>query len=119
MLLLSAFCDPSHLRGNWDIHTHLHLVQLISRPNQPQLTTPSGPPLPRSSPPHPTPRTPHPHPTPPHTPTPLSPQYNNKGNGQLTLRLNSHDYPQLAAAMAIPALKALWDSLTARGGQFD
>jgi hypothetical protein len=38
--------------------------------------------------------------------------YNNKGNGSLSCRLNSHDYPQLAAAMAVPLLKAAWDRVT-------
>lgn len=30
---------------------------------------------------------------------------------QLILRLNSHDYPQLAASMAVPVLAALWQKL--------
>lgn len=37
--------------------------------------------------------------------------YNNKGNGQITARINSHDYPQLALSMAIPILKTIWDRL--------
>ena len=44
----------------------------------------------------------------------MNAQYNNKGNGQLMLRLNSHDYPQLAAAMAVPLLRAVWDKLTGK-----
>ena len=40
--------------------------------------------------------------------------YNNKGNGSISCRLNSHDYPQMAASMAIPLLKAVWDRLTAK-----
>lgn len=40
--------------------------------------------------------------------------YNNKGNGSITMRLNSHDYPQLAASMAVPLLKAVWDRLMAK-----
>ena len=34
---------------------------------------------------------------------------------QLVLRLNSHDYPQLAAGMIIPVLASLWQRLTSRG----
>ena len=41
-------------------------------------------------------------------------QCNNKGNGQLTVRLNSHDHPELAAAMLVPLLKAVWDKVTGR-----
>lgn len=40
--------------------------------------------------------------------------YNNKGNGQIGCRVNSHDYPQLALTMAVPVLKAVWDRLTAK-----
>lgn len=40
--------------------------------------------------------------------------YNNKGNGQIACRVNSHDYPQLALSMAVPVLKAVWDRLTAK-----
>ena len=40
--------------------------------------------------------------------------YNNKGNGQLACRVNSHDYPQLALSMAVPVLKAVWDRLMAK-----
>lgn len=38
--------------------------------------------------------------------------YNNKGNGQIAARINSHDYPQLALAMVVPILKAAWDRFT-------
>jgi hypothetical protein len=41
----------------------------------------------------------------------MNAQYNNKGQGQLVLRLNSHDYPQLAAGMAVPVLASLWQRL--------
>lgn len=41
----------------------------------------------------------------------MSAQYNNKGNGQLVLRLNSHDYPQLAGSMVVPVLASLWHRL--------
>jgi hypothetical protein len=44
--------------------------------------------------------------------------YNNKGSGSLALRLNSHDYPGLAAAMALPLLKAAWDRLTSKEDEF-
>ena len=40
--------------------------------------------------------------------------YNNKGNGQIGARINSHDYPQMALAMAVPILKSVWDRLTSR-----
>jgi hypothetical protein len=30
---------------------------------------------------------------------------------QLVLRLNSHDYPQLAGSMVVPVLAALWHRL--------
>lgn len=30
---------------------------------------------------------------------------------QFVLRLNSHDYPQLAAGMAVPVLASLWQRL--------
>ena len=35
--------------------------------------------------------------------------YNNKGNGSITARVNSHDYPQLALTMIVPVAKALFD----------
>jgi len=38
--------------------------------------------------------------------------YNNKGNGQIGARINSHDYPQMALAMAVPILRTVWDRLT-------
>eukprot|EP00887_Chlorella_sp_A99_P001797 scaffold19.g1797.t1 len=44
----------------------------------------------------------------------MNAQYNNKGNGNLSLRLNSHDYPALGGIMAVPLLRALWDHLTKR-----
>jgi hypothetical protein len=37
--------------------------------------------------------------------------YNNKGNGQIAARINSHDYPQLALTMAVPILRVIWDRL--------
>lgn len=37
--------------------------------------------------------------------------YNNKGNGQIVTRINSHDYPQLALAMAVPIVRAAWDKI--------
>ena len=40
--------------------------------------------------------------------------YNNKGNGQIAARINSHDYPQLALAMVVPILKTVWDRLTGK-----
>lgn len=40
--------------------------------------------------------------------------YNNKGNGQIVARVNSHDYPQLALAMVVPIMKSVWDRLMAR-----
>lgn len=40
--------------------------------------------------------------------------YNNKGNGNIAVRINSHDYPQLAASMAVPILKSIWDRLMAK-----
>lgn len=36
---------------------------------------------------------------------------NNKGNGQLVLRVNSHDYPSLAYSMGVPVLMAMWQKL--------
>ena len=44
----------------------------------------------------------------------MNAQLNNKGNGQLVLRLNSHDYPALAASMALPVLASLWHKLTGK-----
>jgi hypothetical protein len=35
--------------------------------------------------------------------------YNNKGNGSITARINSHDYPHLALTMIVPVAKALFD----------
>lgn len=37
---------------------------------------------------------------------------------QLVLRLNSHDYPQLAASMIVPVLASLWHRLTAKEEEF-
>lgn len=37
-----------------------------------------------------------------------------KGNGQVTVRVTSHDKPQLAYSMIVPVLGALWGKL--RGG---
>ena len=37
---------------------------------------------------------------------------------QLVLRLNSHDYPQLAASMVVPVLASLWQKLFSRDEQF-
>lgn len=37
---------------------------------------------------------------------------------QLVLRLNSHDYPQLAASMIVPVLASLWHRLTFREEEF-
>ena len=45
-------------------------------------------------------------------------QLNNKGNGQVVVRLNSHDYPALALSMAVPVLASLWQRLTGRGEEF-
>lgn len=41
----------------------------------------------------------------------MNANYNNKGQGQLVLRLNSHDYPQLAASMLVPLLATCWQKL--------
>lgn len=30
---------------------------------------------------------------------------------QLVVHINSHDYPLLAASMAVPVLRALWDKV--------
>lgn len=48
----------------------------------------------------------------------MNAQYNNKGNGQLGLRISSHDYPQLAGAMILPIARALWAHLTAKEEHF-
>lgn len=40
--------------------------------------------------------------------------YNNKGNGQVVCRINSHDYPQLALTMVVPILRTVWDRLRSR-----
>lgn len=40
--------------------------------------------------------------------------YNNKGNGQIGCRINSHDYPQLALTMVLPILRTIWDRVTAK-----
>ncbi|WPT15156.1 Translocase of chloroplast 120 [Picochlorum sp. SENEW3] len=44
--------------------------------------------------------------------------YNNKGNGTIATRINSHDYPQLALAMIIPVVKALWDGIMSGENDF-
>ena len=41
--------------------------------------------------------------------------YNNKGNGSITARINSHDYPQLALTMVVPVAKALFDRFVGGG----
>jgi hypothetical protein len=41
--------------------------------------------------------------------------YNNKGNGSITARVNSHDYPQLALTMIVPVAKALFDRFFSGG----
>ena len=37
---------------------------------------------------------------------------------QLVLRLNSHDYPQLAASAVVPVLASLWQKLFSKDEQF-
>jgi hypothetical protein len=44
--------------------------------------------------------------------------YNNKGNGSITARVNSHDYPHLALAMVVPVVKAIWDRLMTNESEF-
>ena len=44
--------------------------------------------------------------------------YNNKGNGSITARINSHDYPQLAFAMIIPVAKAIFDRFMSGENEF-